>query len=128
MEASTKKGGSCTVHRVPARIENDEERFAAIASPPKGKHRWTPDDMPATASRAPVSVGDSGTEAARNTRGGYIADPEEIPPSGIGDSYVSPNRTSQSPPLDGARPHSPGPVRGHHGHVHHRCRSPQDAG
>ncbi|MFJ4681557.1 DUF6192 family protein [Kitasatospora sp. NPDC088783] len=37
-------GVSFTVHRILARIEDEEERFAAILTPPKGKARWTPDE------------------------------------------------------------------------------------
>lgn len=35
---------SFTVHRILARIEDEEERFASILTPPEGKSRWTPDD------------------------------------------------------------------------------------
>ncbi|MGN5392579.1 DUF6192 family protein [Streptomyces sp. JL7001] len=38
------KGVSYTVHRILAYIEDDQERFAAILTPPKDKVRWTPDD------------------------------------------------------------------------------------
>ncbi|MFJ3221026.1 DUF6192 family protein [Kitasatospora sp. NPDC086801] len=37
-------GVSHTVHRVLAAIPDDEERFAAILTPPPGKARWTPDE------------------------------------------------------------------------------------
>jgi Family of unknown function (DUF6192) len=37
-------GVSFTVHRILANIEDDEERFAAIKTPPEGKTRWTPDE------------------------------------------------------------------------------------
>jgi len=37
-------GISFTIHRTLARIEDDEERFAALRTPPKGKTRWTPDE------------------------------------------------------------------------------------
>ncbi|WP_438453036.1 DUF6192 family protein [Streptomyces asiaticus] len=32
------------VHKILASISDDEERFAAIATPPEGKSRWTPDE------------------------------------------------------------------------------------
>lgn len=35
-------GVSFTVHQILASITDDEERFTAINSPPKGKVRWTP--------------------------------------------------------------------------------------
>ncbi|MFJ9417809.1 DUF6192 family protein [Streptomyces sp. NPDC101227] len=35
---------SFTIHRVLGRIEDEEDRFAAIKSPPAGKRRWTPDE------------------------------------------------------------------------------------
>ncbi len=38
------RGVSYTVHRILAYIENDQERFDAILTPPGGKARWTPDD------------------------------------------------------------------------------------
>nr|WP_241672359.1 DUF6192 family protein [Streptomyces sp. IB2014 016-6] len=37
-------GVSFTVHRILANIEDDDERFAAITTPPEGRVRWTPDD------------------------------------------------------------------------------------
>ncbi|TDC76422.1 DUF6192 family protein [Streptomyces hainanensis] len=37
-------GVSWTVHRILASIEDEEERFAAILTPPEGKGRWTTDD------------------------------------------------------------------------------------
>ncbi|MFE3827192.1 DUF6192 family protein [Streptomyces sp. NPDC059092] len=36
-------GVSFTVHQILASITDDDERFNAITSPPKGKARWTPD-------------------------------------------------------------------------------------
>ncbi|MGW0990707.1 DUF6192 family protein [Streptomyces sp. NPDC002486] len=38
------KGVSYTVHRILAYIEDDQERFDAILTPPGGKARWTPDE------------------------------------------------------------------------------------
>lgn len=35
---------SFKVHRILAGIEDEEERFAAICTPPKGKTRWSVDD------------------------------------------------------------------------------------
>ncbi|WP_030729437.1 DUF6192 family protein [Streptomyces sp. NRRL S-237] len=35
---------SFKVHRILAQIESEEERFAAIGTPPEGKSRWTPDE------------------------------------------------------------------------------------
>lgn len=37
-------GVSFTIHRILARIEDEEERFTAITTPPEGKPRWTADD------------------------------------------------------------------------------------
>ncbi|MET9648577.1 DUF6192 family protein [Streptomyces syringium] len=37
-------GVSYTVHRILADIEDEDERFAAIKTPPAGKGRWTPDE------------------------------------------------------------------------------------
>lgn len=37
-------GVSFSVHKILASITDDEERFSAIASPPEGKSRWTPDE------------------------------------------------------------------------------------
>lgn len=37
-------GVSFTVHRILGRIEDDEERFAAIKNPPVGKTRWSSDE------------------------------------------------------------------------------------
>ena len=37
-------GVSFTIHRILARIEDEEDRFAAIKTPPEGKRRWTADD------------------------------------------------------------------------------------
>ncbi|WP_051853297.1 DUF6192 family protein [Streptomyces aureocirculatus] len=37
-------GVSYTVHRILGGIEDDEERYAAVKTPPEGKSRWTPDD------------------------------------------------------------------------------------
>jgi hypothetical protein len=37
-------GVSFTVHRILAHIPDEEERFAAITLPPKGRPRWTPDE------------------------------------------------------------------------------------
>ncbi|MEU9405746.1 DUF6192 family protein [Streptomyces sp. NPDC048281] len=37
-------GISFTIHRTLGRIEDEEERFAALTTPPEGKMRWTPDD------------------------------------------------------------------------------------
>ncbi|WP_406085822.1 DUF6192 family protein [Kitasatospora purpeofusca] len=37
-------GVSHTVHRVLAAIPDDQERFAAILTPPEGRSRWTPDE------------------------------------------------------------------------------------
>ncbi|EWS89751.1 hypothetical protein SSIG_07781 [Streptomyces filamentosus NRRL 11379] len=38
------QGVSYTVHRTLAFIEDEEERFAVILTPPEGKTWWTPDD------------------------------------------------------------------------------------
>src|SRR4051794_3551109 len=38
------KIASCTVHRALANIEDEDERFAAILTPPDGKARWNTDD------------------------------------------------------------------------------------
>lgn len=38
------RGVSYTVHRILAYIENDQERFDVILTPPGGRARWTPDD------------------------------------------------------------------------------------
>ncbi|WP_215453322.1 DUF6192 family protein [Streptomyces sp. ATCC 21386] len=38
------EGVSFTIHRILARIEDEEERFAAVRTPPEGKTRWLPDD------------------------------------------------------------------------------------
>lgn len=35
---------SWSIHRILAGIEDEQERFAAILTPPEGKARWTPDD------------------------------------------------------------------------------------
>ena len=37
-------GVSFKVHRILARIEDDEERFAVLKTPPQGKTRWSADD------------------------------------------------------------------------------------
>jgi hypothetical protein len=37
-------GVSFTVHKILAGIADEEERFAAILTPPQGKARWTPDE------------------------------------------------------------------------------------
>ncbi|MEU3282798.1 DUF6192 family protein [Streptomyces antibioticus] len=37
-------GISFTIHRTLARIEDEEERFAALRTPPAGRTRWTPDE------------------------------------------------------------------------------------
>jgi hypothetical protein len=37
-------GISFTIHRTLGRIEDEEERFAALRTPPEGKMRWSPDD------------------------------------------------------------------------------------
>ncbi|MDX3533089.1 DUF6192 family protein [Streptomyces sp. MB09-01] len=37
-------GESFRVHRVLARIEDEEQRFATIATPPEGKSHWSVDD------------------------------------------------------------------------------------
>lgn len=37
-------GVSFTIHRILARIEDDEERFEAIKAPPEGRTRWMTDD------------------------------------------------------------------------------------
>ncbi|MEU1131077.1 DUF6192 family protein [Streptomyces sp. NPDC005900] len=43
-EEHRQSGVSFTVHRILGGIEDNEERFAAIRTPPQGKSRWTPDD------------------------------------------------------------------------------------
>ncbi|GAA3789234.1 hypothetical protein GCM10023083_26220 [Streptomyces phyllanthi] len=35
---------SFTIHRILARIEDDEERFATVKAPPEGRPRLTADD------------------------------------------------------------------------------------
>ncbi|MEU1450487.1 DUF6192 family protein [Streptomyces mirabilis] len=47
-------GVSFTVHRILAGIADEEERFEAIATPPKGKSRWTPDEANRRAGRQVV--------------------------------------------------------------------------
>ncbi|MFE1522111.1 DUF6192 family protein [[Kitasatospora] papulosa] len=37
-------GVSWTIHRILGRIEDEEERFAAILTPPENTSRWTPDE------------------------------------------------------------------------------------
>ncbi|MCZ4103317.1 DUF6192 family protein [Streptomyces sp. H39-C1] len=37
-------GVSFTVHKILASVADEEERFAAVLTPPDGKSRWTPDD------------------------------------------------------------------------------------
>ncbi|QCX82397.1 hypothetical protein C9F11_44095 (plasmid) [Streptomyces sp. YIM 121038] len=43
-EEHRQSGVSFTVHRILGGIEDEEERFTAIRTPPAGKSRWTPDD------------------------------------------------------------------------------------
>ncbi|MEV0142765.1 DUF6192 family protein [Streptomyces globisporus] len=45
---------SFTVHRIFASITDEEERFATILTPPKGKSRWTPDEANRRAGRQVV--------------------------------------------------------------------------
>lgn len=47
-------GVSFTVHRIFASITDEEERFATILTPPKGKSRWTPDEANRRAGRQVV--------------------------------------------------------------------------
>ncbi|MEV2248080.1 DUF6192 family protein [Streptomyces sp. NPDC049970] len=47
-------GVSFTVHRIFAGITDEEERFATILTPPKGKSRWTPDEANRRAGRQVV--------------------------------------------------------------------------
>lgn len=43
-QARRQAGVSWTVHRILAGIADEQERFAAILTPPPGKKRWTPDE------------------------------------------------------------------------------------
>lgn len=47
-------GVSCMVHRILAGIADEEERFEAIGTPPRGKPRWTPDEANRRAGRQVV--------------------------------------------------------------------------
>ncbi|WP_107113536.1 DUF6192 family protein [Kitasatospora sp. MBT66] len=38
------EGVSWTIHRILGRIEDEQERFAAVLTPPANKSRWTPDE------------------------------------------------------------------------------------
>ncbi|MEV6978814.1 DUF6192 family protein [Kitasatospora sp. NPDC093806] len=93
-------GVSFTVHRILARIEDEEERFAAILTPPDGKARWTPDEAKR---RVGWQVAKPVTPQEKVSAIHSLAQDEEVAATVTGDFLRRPAVVAQVKPEDKVR-------------------------
>ncbi|SNX88556.1 hypothetical protein SAMN06272735_9014 [Streptomyces sp. TLI_55] len=91
---------SYTVHSILAAIADDEERFAAILTPPPGKPRWTPDEARRRTGR---QVAKPVTSQEKVSAIHTLAQDEEVAATVTGDLLRRPDVVAQVAPADKVR-------------------------
>ena len=99
-KSQRQKGVSYKIHRILARIEDEDERFAAIKTPPLGKTRWSADDANR---RVGWTVENPQTPQEKVTAIHHLARDEEVAATVTTDFLQRPQVTAKVSPENKAR-------------------------